>query len=87
MTKLVISTFVENGRMTVTLNGEKIIEDSNRIETELEYGKDYQLAWKVDGRAGSMYNITVSSPVEISFYLSKTIGKTGYDFNKVSFIL
>lgn len=85
MIKLVVSTFVEKGSLELSLNGEVILNDTDRITRELEPDGSFILSWHVHGEVGSSYTISVSSPREAEFHWVRSIGKTGEDFNDFKF--
>ena len=80
MAKLVASTFIGNGSLWLYLDDELIIENSDSITMELEDGKECIMHWFVKGTPGSSYSITISSPREAQFQLTKVIGKGDKDW-------
>lgn len=75
MTKLIISTFIGQGNLWLYLDNELIMQNSDSVTVELEEGQEYIVHWFVKGVPGSSYSITVSSPREAQYQLTRGIGK------------
>lgn len=85
MAKLVISTFIGNGTMRLYLDDKVILTDSDAATVELEEDKEYVVHWFVNGAADTSYSITISSPKEAEFQLTRSIGKGGKDCGGIRF--
>ena len=68
-----VSVFVESGSIELKLNGESLLKGSGRIERFLSSNTEQKLSWKINGPVGSSYTISVSSPKEAEFHLSKVL--------------
>jgi len=77
MTKLVVSSFISKGTLLVYLDNVQIVEDAQVITMELEERIEYIIHWFVKGPPGNSYSITVSSPREAQFQLTRSIGHAG----------
>ncbi len=77
MAKLVASTFVSNGSLWLYLDNNVIIQNSDTLTMELEYDSEYIVHWFVKGTPGSSYSITISSPREAQYQLTRVFGKSG----------
>lgn len=77
--RLEISCFIENGELSLSLNGETIILGSGRLKKDIQTGKSYRIDWLVKGMQGTSYSISISSPQLAEFHLSKVIGLKGVD--------
>jgi hypothetical protein len=77
MTKLVASTFIGNGSLWLYLDNTLIMSNSDTITIELNSGEDYVVHWFIRGIPGSSYSITISSPREAQFQLTRVIGQSG----------
>lgn len=85
MATLQASIYVEQGNVTLLLNGKTILTTTGQYESELAPGTEYVLQWFAEGRAGSQYSITVWSPPEAEFQLMRVLGETGKDFGGTRF--
>jgi len=79
MKKLVISGFIEKGVLRIRMNDALIIDGNGDFEMDLESGTMNILTWFVEGVPKSNFRITVSSPVEASFQINKSLGISGKD--------
>jgi len=79
MKKLVVSAFIEKGTLRVRLNDTMIIDGSGDFETTIHEESFNLLTWYVEGTPKSNYRITVSSPLDSSLQLNKSLGSKGKD--------
>jgi len=79
MTKLVASTFVVGGSLWLYLDNKLILENSDSGTIELDSGLEYIVHWFVLGSPGTSYSITISSPREAQFQLTRTLTRSGKD--------
>ncbi len=77
MAKLVASTFIGNGSLWLYLDDKLIMQNSDTLTMELEDDSEYILHWFVKGTPGGSYSITISSPREAQYQLTRVIGKNG----------
>jgi hypothetical protein len=85
MAKLVASTFISQGALWLYLNNEPIIKNCDSVSLELQEGKEYIIHWFVSGQEGSPYSVTISSPKEAQFQLTKVLRKSGTDIDSIRF--
>ncbi|MCV9385986.1 hypothetical protein [Reichenbachiella ulvae] len=87
MLKLELSTFVENGKIEISLNGELILEEvgAKYLQLPILTGRDYKLGWTIRGQAGSAYSISISSPASAEFEMRKVIPKEEHETNYIQF--
>jgi len=85
MAKLVVSTFIGNGSMRLYLDDKAILVNSDAVTVELNGDKEYVIHWFVQGAADTSYSITISSPKEAEFQLTRSIGKEGKDWGGIRF--
>jgi hypothetical protein len=86
MAKFVASTFIGSGSLWLYLDNELVMQNSDTLTLELEDNAEYIVHWFVKGAAGSSYSITISSPREAQYQLTRVIGKTKKDFGTFKFI-
>ncbi len=80
MAKLIVSTFIAQGTLWLYLDNELIMQNSDSVTVELEEGQDYIVHWFVKGLVGGSYSITISSPREAQYQLTRGIG-VGLKYN------
>lgn len=85
MAKLVASTFVGSGSLWLYLDHKLIMQNSDTAALELEDDKEYIVHWYVSGQAGNPYSITISSPKEAQFQLTKILKSSGKDHGVLNF--
>jgi hypothetical protein len=85
MAKLGVSTFVGDGSLWLYLDTEVIIQNSDTLIMDLKEDIDYVIRWFIKGAPGSSYSITISSPKEAQFQLTKIVGSGGKDFGDFQF--
>jgi hypothetical protein len=85
MAKLIASTFIASGELWLYLDNKLIMQNSDSVTVELEEGTEYIVHWFVRGAPGSSYSITISSPREAQYQLTKMIGKNKKDFGEHKF--
>ena len=85
MTKLVASAFIAQGTLAVYLNNQLIMQNSDSATVELETGQDYIVHWFVQGEAGTTFSITISSPTEAQFQLTRAVPKGKKDLGTFRF--
>ena len=73
MAKLVASTFVGNGSLWLYLDDKLIMQNSDTLTMELEDDAEYIVHWFVKGVPGSSYSITISSPREAQYQLTRVV--------------
>jgi hypothetical protein len=79
MAKFVASTFIGSGSLWLYLDNELVMQNSDTLTMELEDNAEYIVHWFVKGVGGSSYSITISSPKEGQYQLTRSIGKSGKD--------
>jgi hypothetical protein len=85
MATLRASIYAEQGNLTLLLNAKVILTATGTYEVELAKGAEYVIQWFADGQPGSSYSITLSSPPEAEFQLTRVLGETGKDFGGTRF--
>lgn len=85
MVKMVASTFIANGSLMLYLNNELIMQNSDSTTVELEEGKEYIVHWVIKGTPGSSYSITISSPREAQYQLTRVVGRSGTNLGSYVF--
>lgn len=73
MAKLIASTFIASGELWLYLDNKLIMQNSDSITMELQEGQEYIVHWFVRGVPGSSYSITISSPKEAQYQLTKCV--------------
>jgi hypothetical protein len=71
MVKLVASTFIASGELWLYLDNKLIMQNSDSVTVELEEDTEYIVHWFVQGTPGSSYSITISSPREAQYQLTR----------------
>jgi hypothetical protein len=79
MAKLIASTFIASGELWLYLDNKLIMQNSDSVTVELEEDTEYILHWFVKGMPGSSYSITISSPKEAQYQLTKGLEMGGKD--------
>ena len=88
MEKLVVSTFLEEGRIKLFLDGEEIFDPGEiQASLNLKVGENYCLQWFVKAKFKSVFSITVSSPRAAEFKLTKQVGEPGKEIGGYYFKL
>jgi hypothetical protein len=86
MAKLVASAFAGTNMLWLYLDDKLIIENSSDVLTvELRDSEEFVIHWFVRGMAGSQYTITISSPKDAQFQLTRVIGRGGKDHGAFRF--
>jgi hypothetical protein len=85
MVKIVVSTFISNGSLWLYLDHELIAKNSDSISVEVPEDKGYILHWFVSGNQGSSFSITISSPKDAQFQLTRALTHTGKDHGGFNF--
>jgi hypothetical protein len=85
MTKLVASTFIGSGSLWLYLDNELIMQNSDTITIELKEDTEYIVHWFVKGTSGTSYSITISSPREAQYQLTRGLGKSDKAFDGIKF--
>jgi hypothetical protein len=85
MVKLVASTFIAQGTLKVYLDNALIMQNSDSVTIDLEPGQAYILHWFVLGESGNAFSITISSPSDAQFQLTRTISKEKKDLGTFRF--
>jgi hypothetical protein len=79
------STFIANGSLWLYVNNQIILQGSDSVTIELRDGEEYIVHWFVMATPGTSYSITISSPREAQYQLTKVVGRTGKDLNSFRF--
>lgn len=85
MGKLVASTFIGNGALWLYLDNELIMQNSDSTTIELREGEEYIVHWFVKGQPGSSFSITISSPRDAQFQLTRVVVVSGKDCGEFRF--
>jgi hypothetical protein len=86
MAKLVTSTFIGSGSLWLYLDNELIMQNSDTLTMELKEDAEYVVHWFVQSAPGSSYSITISSPREAQYQLTRALGKSGKDVGAFKFL-
>lgn len=69
-----------DGSLSLYLDNHVVLQNNDSITAELDSdGIEYIVHWFVMGSPGSPYSITISSPREAQFQLTRTLGTSGKD--------
>jgi len=79
MAKLTASTFIGTGSLWLFLDNNLILRNNDSVTVELETDNEYIVHWFAKGVPGSSYSITISSPREAEYQLTKTVVTFGKD--------
>ena len=85
MAKLVASTFIGNGSLWLFLDSNVIVCNSDMVTVDLKDDEEYIVHWFVQAAPGSSYSITISSPREAQFQLTRVVGESEKDFGGIQF--
>lgn len=85
MASLVASTFIGNGELWLYLDNQLIMQNNDSVTVELEESTEYILHWFVRGASGNTYSITISSPREAQYQLTRTLVSSGKDQGALRF--
>lgn len=77
MAKLIASTFIASGELWLYLDNKLIMQNSDSVTVELKEDTEYIVHWFVQGAPGSSYSITISSPREAQYQLTRVVGTSG----------
>lgn len=83
--KLVVSAFTGASSLWLYMDNQLILKDSTAVTMELDSGSDHVMFWYVEGPPGSTYSITISSPREAEYQLTKTLLASGKDHGSFQF--
>ena len=87
MERLIVSTFSEEGSITIYLDDLQISKQRDQTEINLVPGSEYLLHWFIKGKPKSVFSITVSSPRSAEYNLTKRIGHGGKEIGGYHFKL
>lgn len=76
---LEVSTFTEGGSLWLYLDSRLILKDSDQGSIELGPEIEHIVFWYVEGPPGSTYSISISSPREAEYQLTKSLRASGKD--------
>ena len=84
--EFVASTFIEDGKgmLELSLDGEVILRNNGRVSKRLNKGF-HKVSWVVKGKIGTSFTISISSPFEAEFHLSKVITENDFETNLTTF--
>lgn len=85
MTKLIASTFAGAGKLLLYLDDQLIIRNAETVSKELDEGQTYVVQWFVEGVPGSAFTISISSPREAQFQLTRQVGNSGKEYGGFHF--
>lgn len=83
--KLVVSAFTGASSLWLYLDDRLILKDSAQTTIELPSGSEFVMFWYVKGLPGSTYSISISSPREAEYQLTKTLLASGKDHGSFHF--
>lgn len=86
MANLVASTFIGSGSLWLYLDNRLIMQNSDSVTVELQEGTEYIVYWFAQGSPGSSYSITISSPREAQYQLTRILVASGKDHGAFRFI-
>lgn len=70
--RFIASTFIEEGELRLKLNGQTVIEGSGKISVEIGRG-DHEVIWEVKGKIGTSFTVSISSPSQVTYHISRII--------------
>ena len=82
---MMASTHVGSGSLLLYLDNQVIMQNTESVIVELEENRDYIIHWFVQGAAGTQYSVTISSPKEAQFQLTKMLQDSGKDLGSLRF--
>lgn len=85
MAKFVASTFIGSGSLWLYLDNELVMQNSDTLTLELEDNVEYIVHWFVKGVPGSSYSITISSPRDAQYQLTRAVSGSKTDFGSTRF--
>lgn len=85
MTRFTASTSTTDGALWLYLDNELIAKNGEEVSFELTSGQEYIVHWFVNGKPQSAYSITISSPKEAQFQLTKGLRLSGKDYGGFKF--
>jgi len=83
--KLIVSAFTGASSLWLYMDDMLILKESTEVTIELQSGSEYVMFWYVKGLPGSTYSITISSPREAEYQLTKTLLASGKDHGSFHF--
>lgn len=83
--KLTVSAFTGASSLWLYMDDQLILNSSGEITVNLECGSAYVMFWYVKGLPGSSYSISISSPREAEYQLTKTLLASGKDHGSFHF--
>jgi hypothetical protein len=75
----VVSAFTGPCSLWLYIDNQLILTKSEITSVDLDSGGEYIVFWYVKGPPGSTYSITISSPREAEYQLTKTLLASGKD--------
>tara|TARA_R110002020_G_scaffold61545_6_gene165530 strand:- start:7134 stop:7400 length:267 start_codon:yes stop_codon:yes gene_type:complete len=85
MSKLIASTFIDKGAIWLYLDDQLIANGSQSIDIELPDEEEFILHWLVKAPKGTTYSVSISSPKEAQYQLTKAIGNRKKEFGGYNF--
>ncbi len=79
MARLVASTFSGKSSLWLYLDNYLVLENSGNLALEIHDGTGFIVHWFVSGTPGDQYTITISSPREAEFQLTRGLNSSGKD--------
>lgn len=83
--KLIVSAFSGSASLWLYLDQQLILHNSGVASVELEDDDDYVVSWFIAGPPGDTYSITISSPKEAEYQLTRNVIASGKDFGAYRF--
>ncbi|MBS1681756.1 MAG: hypothetical protein JST48_08605 [Bacteroidetes bacterium] len=85
MAKLMISSVVGDGALWLYLDNALIGKNTESIALDIDTDQEYVVHWFVQGKPGSTYSITISSPKEAELQLTRGLRNSGKGFGGFKF--
>lgn len=83
--KLIVSAFTGASSLWLYMDDQLILKGGGEVTLDLQCGSEYVMFWYVRGLPGSSYSITISSPREAEYQLTKTLLASGKDHGSFHF--
>ena len=80
MRQFVASTSISKGSLWLYIDNNLITNNGEQIAVDLEVDGYHIVHWYIEGEPGGSYTITISSPRNAEFQLTKIVGPGGKDF-------
>ncbi|MBO3697359.1 hypothetical protein [Roseivirga sp. E12] len=70
--KFEASTFVEDGILELEIDDKLVLQNNGKVSLEISKGS-HNVSWRIKGKIGTSFTVSISSPAFASFQLTKLL--------------